>query len=410
MRTDPARALTLARARGDAFFAKQRMALFDAWAEDDPAAATRTLGAEFERNDFNQWNVLQTLNRWVARDPRAALEWIAARSADEEPGAYTVLESMLHHLAREPRAARATAEFISARPELAGQFGLLRQLTQSWVQTDPAATLAWLDTLPSVEQRNELLERGLGMVGSKHFLDYARRLPEGPARDQRIGAFVANFVENHPENALAWIEANDSPELAAVLPRVEGALLAHLARTDPAAATARWQSLPTEADRIAAAGPIARAWTATDPAAAAAWMLPLLAKPGLTEAQNRDLSDGYHTAISQLARTDPEAVLRLAATATGDAQGNAYLSLANESSMGSRDDGETPVPHARRADLLASIPDVKAREMPLGILLGNWMRRDYESARAWLDTHDAVSPETAARLLDQNDPANPQNF
>ena len=404
MSVDPLRAHELARARGAEFFKGQRLTFLQVWAEKDPAAALQTWGADFERGDFDQWAVIQTLRGWMARDTRGALEWIVTRPAGEDSERQSLLSSLTYHMGNDPKIARAAAEFIAARPDLPGQRGLLRELTQTWVRTDARATLAWLDTLPDVERRNELIDASLFLVKSDDFLAFARRLPEGPAREKRIANYVAIFAESSPEKALAWIEASDAPELTAGLPRVQGALIANIARTDPSAALARWQALP-EADRLDAAGPIARAWTENDPAAAAAWMLPLLRKPGLAEAQTRDLSDGYFTAISQLARTDPEAVLRLAETATGDAQGNAYFALANDNSMGSRHDGETSVSHSRRADLLASIPDAKTRETPLDVLLGNWLQRDYDAARAWIESHDAVSPESAARLLERHDPA-----
>ncbi len=111
-----------------------------------------------------------------------------------------------------------------------------------------------------------------------------------------------------------------------------------------------------------------------------------------------------------LARTDPATLLRLAESAT-DAQTrlNSYYALANDRYFSPNSPAQrTAIPHARRAELLATIPDPGEREQALGILLNNWLRRDHDAARAWLDTHDAVSPETAAKILESADPLSPR--
>lgn len=435
--TDPTRAVALARAVGDEFFKTSQQALFTAWAAKDPKIPEPLFIA---------------LGQWFARNSQSAFAWIIAQSprdnAPQDRNGF--LYSAFSRLGRDPATARVGASLLLAHPELPDQVGALRMLAGSWSRTDARSALAWLEAVPDANQRNNLIENCLFSaygLQTEDFLAFALRLPEGPDRDKKISDQINEWAGGDPDAALAWLAAHDSPDFAPIAAGVQGTLLARLAETDPAAALAKWQSLPSGLDQAAATGPLATAWAKTDPAAAAAWLngqIPSLASaaqksdairsfgwawaqtdpaatarwmtdqlatlPATPDASGIDQTRGtYRVIVSQLAQSDPHAVLKLAATATDPAlQKNIYNTLAYETYRDYRGDIATPtLSRTARAELVATIPDESNRTPVLTTLLNNWLRQDFHAARAWIESHDAVSPELAAKLITKADPAAP---
>ena len=450
--TDPTRAVALARAVGDEFFKTSQQALFTAWAAKDPAAAVQALGVGLLENPKIPEPLFIALGQWFTRNSQSAFAWIIAQPPrDNDPrDRNDFLYSAFSRLGRDPATARVGASLLLAHPELPDQVGALRMLAGSWSRTDARSALAWLEAVPDANQRNNLIENCLFSaygLQSEDFLAFALRLPEGPDRDKKISDQINEWAGGDPDAAHAWLAAHDSPELAPVAAGVQGTLLARLAETDPAAALAKWQSLPSGLDQAAATGPLATAWAKTDPAAAAAWLngqIPSLASaaqksdairsfgwawsqtdpaatarwmtdqlatlPATPDASGIDQTRGtYRRIVSQLAQSDPHAVLKLAATATDPAlQKTIYNTLAYETYRDYRGDIATPtLSRAARAELVATIPDESNRTPVLTTLLSNWLRQDFHAARAWIESHDAVSPELAAKLITKADPAAP---
>ncbi len=405
--TDPARALALARARGDDFFNANRAALFTAWSEQDPAAAVRVLGADLLAQKDSPRSIHQALVKWIGRDSAAAFDWIKARLDEAPDNADSLIYSIGFEASRSPEHVGAFANLLLAHPELPDQSSHLRQLAFNWARKDPNDFFAWLKGRPSDESRANLVENTLGFLDSAHFLDALHLLPAGPDRDKRLAARLTDWARFDPDSALAWISANPSPEVAAASAKVEGAIISHLALSDPAAALSRWQAMPDSAERRAAIGPIALAWAKTDPAASLRFLAEQAAalQPASDHELRNSLSGAAQSVASLLARQDPAALLRLTESfPSPELRRSAYYALANDYAHESFSQVATPISHQTRADLLASIPNAEARETPLNFLLRNWLRRDYEAARAWIETHDALSPEAAAKLLDTTSP------
>ena len=404
---DPARALALARARGEDFFNATRAELFDAWSEKDPAAAVRALGADLLAQKNSPRSVHQALVKWIGRDSAAAFAWIKARLEETPDSADSLIYSIGFEASRSPEHVGAFADLVVAHPELPDQPRHLRQLAFDWARKDPNSFFAWLKGRPSDESRANLVENTLGFLDSAHFLDALHLLPEGPDRDNRLAARLTDWARFDPDSALVWIAAHPSPEVAASSAKVEGAIISHLAFSDPAAALSRWQDMPDSAERRAAIGPIALSWAKTDPAASLRFLAEQAATlpPASDHELRNSLSRTAQNIASLLARQDPAALLRAADTLPAPAlRSSVYFALANDHDVEAFGQISTPISHQTRADLLASIPDADARATPLNFLLHNWLRRDYEAARAWIETHDALPPEAAAKLLDTTSP------
>ena len=117
----------------------------------------------------------------------------------------------------------------------------------------------------------------------------------------------------------------------------------------------------------------------------------------------------YPQILTQLASSDPHAEFKLAATATDPSLQRAiYDTLTYDRYFDFRGNITEPtLSFASRAELVSTIPDESNRTPVLTNLLSNWLRQDFESARAWIESHDAVSPELAAQLITKADPAAP---
>ncbi len=444
--TDPVHALELARAAGEEFFKFSQQALFTAWAAKNPAAALQALGPGLLEAPKIPEPLFAALGQWFARDSAAAFAWILAQPPRDGDTYNTLFYSAFSRLGRDPATARVGASMLLAHAELTDQVGALRSLTGSWARTDAHAALAWLDTMPDTNTRNHLIESCLmssyGLT-TEDFLAFALRLPESPDRDEKISGQINNWARSDPDAALAWLTAHDSPGLASVAAGVQGSLLARLAETDPSAALAKWQSLPPGLDQAAATGPLATAWAKTDPIAASAWLTAQLSSipsaaqknkavvglgsawsqtdpiaatrwmtdqlatlPATPDASGIDQTRyAYAHLIARLASTDLPAVLKLAETVTDpELRTTVYNSLNYESY---NDPAESNTSRATRAELIATIPDESSRTPVLTTFLDVWLRRDFHAARAWIESHDAVSPELAAQLITKADPAAP---
>ena len=113
----------------------------------------------------------------------------------------------------------------------------------------------------------------------------------------------------------------------------------------------------------------------------------------------------YGNLIAKLASSDPPAVLGLAETVTDPGlRRTVYANLIGESY---RDPTDSIASRASRAELIATIPDESSRTSILTHFLDAWLREDFVSARAWIESHDTVSPELAAQLITKADPAAP---
>ncbi len=407
--TDPARALALAHARGDAFYAAHREALCKAWTKIDPGAAVRTFISEFYDRP-NDEVIRGSVSAWLKREPAAALDWIMSLR-DEHLDTYQgFMPFILERAATYNSAAgHALADLLltypEPRPDRANYSSTLARVVRAWSNGDPKAALDWLQGRPLDEARTQMVESTLEKLVYRHspdFLAALHLLPEGAARNRYLVDYVTGLADTDPASALDWLAANPSAEVAAVAPLVQGTIIANLAQTDPAQAL---RLLTTEIEAHAANGPgraqlplavqkVATQLARKDPAALTQWAA-TLAQPDLRLSAYFALAD---LPIELLGKYQPVPLSQM---------GNWALS---NGSGGGVADGHSSESRAQRADLLATIPDASLRTEPLLYLLSNWLESDYDTARTWIENHDAVSPETAARLLDAKDPSNVGRF
>ena len=405
---DPARALALAHARGEEFYAANREALCRALTKRDPGAAVRAFGPEFYAQPHHEI-IRSAVSAWLKREPGAALDWIMCLR-EVHPDTYKgFMPFILERAATYNSAAgRALADLLLARPDprpdLANSQNTLVRIVNSWANGDPNAALAWLRDRPLDEDRTRMVENALDRLihrRSPDFLAALDLLPKGSTRDKYLVDYVTGLADADPSSALGWLAANPSAEVAAVAPLIQGTIIANLARTDPAQAL---RLLTAEIDTHATDSPgraqlplvvqkVATELAREDPAALTQWAA-TLRQPDLRLSAYFALA-GVPSVL--LGKYQPVPLSQMGSWALS----YSTASISDEVSVGSR---------AQRADLLATIPDAALRTEPLLFLLSNWLESDYDTARAWIENHDAVSPDDAARLLVAKDPFNVGGF
>ena len=400
--TDPRRALALAEARGGEFLTAARTDLLRVWAKHDPASAVRTLGAAVFKPGINSnnWELTNALAAWNATDPRAAFDWIFALPADE-PRTIRELVRRSADLAIAKGDPRPIADLLLGHPDIPERTRVVGSFLQDWAASSPEAALAWLDSVPDGSRRADLLAAALGTWNRENpekNLPLALHLPPGAARDHELREILERWQSANAEAAAAWVERmRPDPSFAAVVADYDTITLGTLAAIDPAAALGRWQALPDGPAKTAASAKLAQSWSATDPAAAVRWFLentPLPSSQTLANSFNQP--EPYRSLFANWGHRDPAGFVRWAGTeAPPELRSGALLALLAKPL---HEDTEHLDP-ALGAELVAALPDRQLANSTLFIHLQRWLRDDPELARAWLDSHDVLSPEQAARLL-----------
>ena len=414
-RSDPDKALSLAPSGDDKYAREVRLEIFRAWGEKDPAAALIRLGPAILDDKDSKRAVPPLLAAWIVRDPDAALDWAIAQPAPaREESHLSVLQSVGSELVKNSAAVRLFLDKLAARADTPDREPAIKNAFASWVQRDTTAALAWVDTVPDRAERSELVSWTLNLVPQDRpdeFLAAVRKLPDPAQREAKLAERLADWAGKDADAALDWLGRHDDPELAAATRKIESVLLGKLAAANLSAALDRWRTLPPGPDRAQAALPLAAAWAKTDPAAATRWLANLSAgDPGQTP--DPALLTALPALASRWAWQDPVAVAAWADTLPDETTrkkvvstlGHEYVDdLAGADRYESYINRPDPPPRAAYATQLAAITNPSIREQGLTNYLRVWLHSDYNSARAWIESHDALPPEKAAELLTRAD-------
>ncbi len=382
---ESARAIALATSRDDAFRDAVLPALLTALAEADPAATVRTFASLLWKN-----NTLRgPLSAWARRDPEGLVLWLST-----QPNG--LLGYAMNDLVRTPAERRALVLALAAHPELSRSRESLLEVFPKWGRSQPAEALAWLDQLDYPALRVSLLRAAsLAYAKPEHAeqpLPFVIALPAGRDRTERLGQLLSQWSRIDRPAAQAWMAAQNDPGVTAASYAVQASLLASIARDEPATALAEWRALSDPRAQKSALGPIVQAWGKSDPAAALQWGVE----------QQRALGDEVTTTVDSIlllgwAQKAPEAALRwtealaLELKATGKDLGPTLLDV-----FGSDYSGRS---RAAAADLFTTIQDPALRTETLTRHIQAWLVKEPAAARAWLESHDALTPAQAAALL-----------
>ena len=378
-------AVALLSARGERVLKTLLPALMPILARRDPAATVRDYAPLLWDRGMGAAALRPALSAWLAADPSAALAWLVAQPRARGVSFSNIIGA--HALARGQHASLADA--LATLPNIPERQATLADLLYVWAGADSANALAWLDGLRDPGLRTILLERALSTTNYERSpanqLPLALAFPPGEKRDQHIGALINDWSQKDPGAALRWIQEHASdPSVAAVSFGAQAVALGVIARDEPATALAEWQALPAGPLKIMALHTIAEAWGRAHPAEAIRWQ----------EEQAQALEAPLSIRREQIfnwARQDGLAALRWAETRPGQ-----FQSFALDSLVG--DDRNRASPSVA-VDLYAQLGDPALRAKYVSREVRAWLAKDPSAARAWLKSHDTLTPAQTATLL-----------
>ena len=245
--------------------------------------------------------------------------------------------------------AAAAADFLDRTQAKGMGFAMaFHEVTNSWAATDPAAAMDCA-------------------IAHANTINGAQAL---------TGA-ISGWWEKDPAAAQAYARAHaDDPNGQ----QLTSAIVSQLARQDRNKAAAWVDTLPTLEDRHMGYGMIAIQSAITDPTAAAVWAASL---------PNDTQSPALDAAISVWANTDPAAAAQWMQTLSGSIRDEAAATYSIIVA------GKNP---AAAAAWAVSIEEPKKRASAVKGVIAQWMTRDRNAARAWVQ-NSSLGEEEKAQLL-----------
>ena len=387
----PDQAIALARSRGPAFRDAVLHQLLGALGRADPAGTLAAFAPDLWKHGRGFQTLQPVIDTWAQRDPAAALAWLIAQPRPND----ILIGAWLAQLGgSEPVRRRAFAEAVARSAQVPHPATTLGGILAPWIKQSPGEVLDWLQQLPNPDLRSALLEHlahSAYQLSAPERLTFVLALPEGTGRERALATQLGDWATTDAPAALAWINQHAAAAgVDAATSTVQATILGEIALAEPATALAEWEKLSSPAAKDAAIDKIMWAWGQSDPAAALRW----------AAEQNRAR---HSLAVNPVliyawVRKDPEAALRWAESETlllGPVARRMSPSLI--SALGGYQ--ENRAPRAATADLCSKIADPGLRAEALGAHLRDWLAKDRPAARAWIENHDALSPEQAAALL-----------
>lgn len=240
-------------------------------ANEDFVTSFQDLLPQFE-NSIVHDDLFLLADVWASRDGEAACQWLAALTLEDERNPY--LFSALSQWARQhPQAAVAWfqgQEFAGDQSQDYLIAGLIRGLAAS----DPAAALDALLAVPESPERSgalDFLVRAWARDGVPSALSQIADLPttEPALRKRALQKLAGSLTEEQVLAARGDLLVLTSP---VDLVTFQVALAARWSQSDPQAAAAWAEKLPSPTAQVSALGQVAARWGRIDPLAASAWL------------------------------------------------------------------------------------------------------------------------------------------
>ncbi len=390
---NPERALALARSRDDDFRKVVLSSVLGPMGKKDPAGTLRTFAPELWKNGDGFYELRDVISSWMKQDGSAALAWLLAQPRDSDRDISNWLANLGDNT---PAWRRTVADALVSNAAGSNRSDLMRDLFFRWGNEQPAEALAWLNQLSDPDLRIDLLEK----VGNSYYsnnpeksLPLALAMPEGANRTGRLAQLLGAWAKINSDAALAWMrEHSAEPGVSGASYAVHGALLADLAREDPQAALVEWQALSDAKTRDNTIDAIARAWGQKDPAAAFQWA------EAQRETQPQRRYGGNSELLYEWAKKDPEAALRWVEDWRARIPENAHHPIDYYfAALGGT--WNEKAPRAATADLFTKIKNPAVRVEALSNHVREWLTKDPDAARAWVEVNPALTPADRAKIL-----------
>ena len=247
------------------------IAIFGAWAANDPAAALAAAGNFTDTMD-RYYAERAVVSTWGPKDPAAALAWI--QTLPEDVFKETAFKDVATRWSQNDLP--GALAWLAQAPEGAARDEMLRAASTTWAQTDPKAALNYMFGLPSGYVVDTTIAKMLEAYAKTNAVDAAplvMQMPEGEGRNNAAAVVGKTWAEQNPAAAQQWA-----------------------------------LSLPAGESRDSAMASVAGGWTKVDPTAAMTWV------------QSLPLGDARDNAVDaimdewQYQGTNPQLLAQLAAT------------------------------------------------------------------------------------------------
>lgn len=348
--------------------------------QSEIAAIASQLGDLPDGPDKNE-RVRTFFKAWAHLDPSAALSAaLTFNSVEARRGAIAATVE-----GADAAAAPTLAESIKRLPEsvISAQekSGLLGAAVEKWSEIDPPAAADFLDRTPSAAI-------GFTMAFNQVTRKWAARDPvaamywaiahsTGPHGATALTGAITGWWEKDPAAAEAFATAHADEANGQQL---MSAIASELVQQDPRKAAAWADTLPAADDRRMGYALIAMQWAMSDPGAAASWAAGL---------PNEVQSTALDSSVSLWANTNPQAAAQWIQSLSGPARDEAvatYIAVA------------LPKDPAAAAAWAISIEDPGKRISALKGVLPQWMQRDPNAARTWIQNSSLGEAEKAKLL------------
>ncbi|MGE9270368.1 MAG: hypothetical protein ACQKBU_06150 [Verrucomicrobiales bacterium] len=252
-------------------------------------------------------------------------------------------------------------------------------IAREWAKLDPTAALEWAYTLEGRDQQSALVS----VVSELATTDPSKAASLAASFDeddqQRAYSEIAEqWALQDFESAEAWIATLEGDAKQSAL----ASAIDVLAKSDPLAAADMISGMDSGRSRDQAIEDVAQAWAATDPEAAAAW---------LVEQETGDMEDAMRQVMMNWSGSDSEAALSFIESQpegeARDAAASTYLWMNRDAE-----------PQESLA-LAETISDDRDRTRAIAMSTRQWMEEDEASARAYIESSTALSDEAKERIL-----------
>lgn len=327
--------------------------LFGRWAEVDPTAAMSFSSTMGFAGMFVRPTILQS---WASTDPANAAKYYAAN----------------------PREFAMMGMMGGGRGPMGGQGGASIIATE-WARQDPAAALAWAESLTT--EKSQAMSAVVGEVAKTDPAKAASMLTNMSGTDLKDAyrSVATQYGASDFSGAQAWIRTLPADQQVEALASAIGGL----SNKDPEAAAKQLAMMQDGDAKNGIIGEVIGDWAHVNPTAAAE-----LLKKQTDEGAQRD---GMRQLMSAWVGRDPAAALQYANTyQPGTVRDSALQSYIWSNQTGA------PADLVKVAE---TITDEGDRNRSIGIAAARWMREDETSAKAYIQQSTTLSDEAKQRLL-----------
>lgn len=326
--------------------------LFSRWAETDPTAAMAFSNTMGFTGGFVRPTILQS---WASSDPASAAKYYSDN----------------------PREFAMMGMFGGGRGPMGGQGGA-GIIAAEWAKQDPAAALAWANSLTT--EKSQALSSVVGEVAKTDPKKAAGMLAglTGDDLGRAYSSVASQYGATNFTEAQAWIKTLPADDQARAL----AAAIGGLSNTDPEAASKQLAQLPEGDERDRAVSDIIQDWARVNPQAAADFLK--------TQESERAQRDGLRELMPAWVSQNSTAAL---AYANSLPEGNA-----RDSALGSYVWSNNTAAPADLLKVAETITDEGDRNRTVGMTYMRWMREDEAAAKASIEQSTVLSDEEKQRL------------